>query len=216
MTWLLILVVLGIVVTLALWIVFAFVAVREAKAELPTAAFSSSLDSGDVDHPRSMKVLVPIEGSTGSVAAVREVARCPLPQGSTIALLYVVHSRLPLIPDFPPWAFTVASAHAEIVLEQRRHAPELLQAAAQYLQVHQPQATVVTKTVEGVPTVEILREAVASGADRIVLGSHGRGRGERVVLGSTAAAVAAEAPCTVQIARPRRAGTTESVGVKAA
>jgi nucleotide-binding universal stress UspA family protein len=123
---------------------------------------------------------------------------------------------VPVIPDFPPWAFTVASAHGEIVREQMRHAPELLEAAAKYLQAHQHQATVVTKTVEGRPNKEILSEAVASGADRIVLGSHGRGRGDRTILGSTAAAVAAEAPCTVQIARPRQTGATELVSVNAA
>jgi hypothetical protein len=39
-----------------------------------------------------------------------------------------------------------------------------------------------------VPTDEILRAAIALRAHRIVLGSHGRGRHQRVVLGSTAEA----------------------------
>jgi nucleotide-binding universal stress UspA family protein len=140
----------------------------------------------------------------------------PLPRGSTIELLCVVHSRVPVIPDFPPWAFTVAAAHAEIERGQRHDAPELLDAAARYLQAHQPQAAVVTRTVAGVPKREILREAAELKADRIVLGSHGRGRGERTVLGSTAAAVAAGASCTVQIARPRAAGAARPVTVNAA
>ena len=85
-----------------------------------------------------------------------------------------------------------------------QHAPEVLAAAARYLEGLQGNATVLTKTVEGVPKREIVREASSWGADRIVVGSHGRGHGERIVLGSTAAAVAAEAPCTVQIVRPRK------------
>jgi nucleotide-binding universal stress UspA family protein len=216
MTGWLIVVVAGVVLAVVSWAIFIYIAIREAKTELPTPAFRASLDTGSVDTPVAMKILVPIDGSAGSAAAVREVAHCPLPQGSTIELLYVIHSRVPVIPDFPPWAFTVASAHGEIVREQMRHAPELLEAAATYLQAHQHQATVRTKIVEGVPKKEILGEAVASGADRIVLGSHGRGRGERTILGSTAAAVAAEAPCTVQIARPRQVVRTQSVSVSAA
>jgi len=134
---------------------------------------------------------------------VQEVAQCQLPPGSSIELLYTVHSRLPIIPDFPPWAVTIAAAHGESIREQARLAPDVLAAAAKHLHAHQHHATIVTKTVEGVPKDEILREAAAWGADRIVLGSHGRGRVRRAILGATAAAVAADADCTVQIARAR-------------
>jgi nucleotide-binding universal stress UspA family protein len=139
--------------------------------------------------------------------AVQEVAQYFLPEDSTIELLYVIHSRLPVIPDFPPWAVTIAAAHGESVRAQTRHASEVLAAAAKRLQMYQRQATIVTKTVEGVPKDEILREAWEWGADRIVMGSHGRGRADRAILGSTAAAVAARAPCTVQIARRRSTET---------
>jgi nucleotide-binding universal stress UspA family protein len=216
MTWLWIVVLVGIAVTVTLWAAFAYIAVREAKAELPTASFGAALEVERAEQPGAVKILVPIDGSAGSVGAVREVAHCPLAQGSTIELLYVVHSRVPVIPDFPPWALTVASAHGEIVREQMLHAPELLKIAAKHLQTHQRNVTIVTKTVEGTPKDAILREAGEWGADRIVLGSHGRGRGQRVLLGSTAAAVAAEAPCTVHIARPRRAVTAESASANAA
>jgi nucleotide-binding universal stress UspA family protein len=92
----------------------------------------------------------------------------------------------------------------------------VLAAAAKHLETHQRQATILTKTVEGVPKQEILREATAWGADRIVLGSHGRGRAQRAVLGSTASAVAAEAPCTVQIARVRGVAVETIPGANAA
>jgi nucleotide-binding universal stress UspA family protein len=210
MTWLLILVVLGIVVTVALWATFVYIAVREIKVEMPGREFGPALDAHLADQPAPMKVLLPIDGSEASVVAVQEVAHCPLPPGSTIELLYVIHSRLPVIPDFPPWAVTIAAAHGENIRAQTQHAPEVLAAAAKHLQTHQFHANVTTKTVEGVPKDEILREAASWGADRIVLGSHGRGRAGRAILGSTAAAVAAEAPCTVQIARPRPAAMQAS------
>jgi nucleotide-binding universal stress UspA family protein len=205
MTWLLILVIVGVVVTLTLWVVFVYIAVREIKAEMPAGAFAPALDAQPAAPAVPMKVLLPIDGSDASVAAVQEVAHCPLPPGSTIELLYAIHSRLPVIPDFPPWAVTIAAAHGESIRAQTQHAPEVLAAAAEHLQAHQRHATVVTKTVEGVPKDEILREATVWGADRIVLGSHGRGRAQRAALGSTASAVAVEAPCTVQIARLRSA-----------
>jgi nucleotide-binding universal stress UspA family protein len=205
MTWLFVVIILGVVVTVALWAMFVYIAVREMKAEMPSGALARALAEQLPAQPAPMKVLLPIDGSEASIAAVQEVAHCPLPPGSTIELLYAVHSRLPVIPDFPPWAVTIAAAHGESIRAQTRHAPEVLAAAAKLLQTCQRQASVVTKIVEGVPNDEILHEAADWGADRIVMGSHGRGRTDRAILGSTAAAVAAEAPCTVQIARPRSA-----------
>lgn len=216
MTWPLVIISSGVLVTVVIWAIFIYIAIREIKTDMPTGSFAESLDVLKTDQPAAMRVLLPIDGSAGSVAAVQEVAHCRLPPGSTIEVLYAIHSRLPVIPDFPPWAVTIAATHAESIREQRRHAPEVLAVAATHLQAHQPAAAIVTKTVEGVPKHEILREATTFGADRIVLGSHGRGRGQRLVLGSTASAVAAEAPCTVQIARPRPAVGQSLAGAHAA
>ena len=216
MTWLFSVAVVGVVVTLTLWVTFVYIAVRELKTEMPSGSFAPALEAPRADEPAPMKVLVPIDGSEASIAAVQEVAHCPLPPGSTIELLYAIHSRLPVIPDFPPWAVTIAAAHGESVRAQTQHAPQVLAAAAKHLETHQRQATVLTKTVEGVPKEEIVREAIAWNADRIVLGSHGRGRAQRAVIGSTASAVAAEAPCTVHIARPRRAAVRTMPGANAA
>jgi nucleotide-binding universal stress UspA family protein len=217
MTWLYIVIIAGVILgTVASWAVFAYIAVRGLKTEIPDATFGSLLRAEAVDQLKVVKVLLPIDGSAASIAAVQEVAHCPLPQGSTIRLLYAVHSRLPVIPDFPPWAVTIAAAHGESIREQTRHSSEVLTAAARYLQAYQPNATVEMKTVEGVPKDEILREAAALGADRIVMGSHGRGRGQRVVLGSTVAAVSAEAPCTVHISRLRGVADQSVGGAHAA
>jgi nucleotide-binding universal stress UspA family protein len=77
-----------------------------------------------------------------------------------------------------------------------------LQAAATRLRRHRPHLDVTTKVVESVPKDVIVLEATEWHADRVVLVSHGYGKVGRAVLGSTAAAVAAEAPCPVLIARP--------------
>jgi nucleotide-binding universal stress UspA family protein len=52
---------------------------------------------------------------------------------------------------------------------------------------------------EGDPAESIVAAAESEGADAIVLGSHGRGRLGRLVLGSTSARVAAEAHCRVLV-----------------
>jgi nucleotide-binding universal stress UspA family protein len=188
--------------TVTLWAVFVYLSIRGVmKTEMPEESFAALLDADGGSQQRPLRVLLAIDGSAPSVAAVNEVAHCPLPQGSTVEVLYAIHSRVPVIPDFPPWAMTIAATHAESVREQTRRAPGLLEATAKYLQPHHRHATITTKAVEGVPKDEILREAAAWGADRIVLGSHGHGRVERAVLGSTAAGVAAQAPCTVHVSR---------------
>jgi len=103
-------------------------------------------------------------------------------------------------------AFTLAAGHADEQHEQERRSPEILQSTATRLRRHRPHLDVTTKVVEGDPKDVIVREAIEWHADRVVLGSHGYGRVGRAVLGSTAAAVAAEAPCSVLIARPTPSG----------
>jgi nucleotide-binding universal stress UspA family protein len=216
MTWPLILLIVAVVATVTLWGIFAYIAVRGLRTEIPDARFGPLLSVQEIDEPAGMKILLPIDGSAASIAAVQEVAHCPLPPGSTIELLYAIHSRLPVIPDFPPWAVTIAATHGESIREQTRRAPDVLEAATRHLRAHQPHVSIVTKTAEGVPEDLILREAAAWSADRIVLGSHGRGRAGRTILGSTAAAVAARAPCTVQIARSRPAAARRVAGANVA
>lgn len=145
-----------------------------------------------------MKVLLAIDGSRHSHAAVEEVAARNWPAGTVIAVLTAIHSKWPVVGD--P-VFFVTSAHAESLLEQRRDAPELLESAAGRIRDRTMSVTVIAKVVEGVPHEAIVREAEEWGADLIVLGSHGYGPLKRAILGSVAAAVAVEAPCAVEIVR---------------
>jgi nucleotide-binding universal stress UspA family protein len=62
---------------------------------------------------------------------------------------------------------------------------------------------------EGSPKDVILRTARMLDADQIVVGSHGYGRIRSLVLGSVAHAVLTEAPCSVLVARSKRAADDE-------
>lgn len=146
-----------------------------------------------------MKVLLAIDGSPHSQAAVEGVASRVWPSGTEIRILTVIHSRWPLLPD--P-SFIMAAAHMETLQDRHHEAPALLDDAAARIRANASPNLVVTTTVlEGTPHEVILQAAEDWAADLIVLGSHGYGRAARAVLGSVAAAVFAEASCAVQIVR---------------
>lgn len=148
-----------------------------------------------------MKVLLAIDGSPHSHAAVAEIERRPWPAGTEIEVLTVIHPAVPLLPD--P-AFLMAAIHVDQATDLRRHAPTLVGVASERLQRGAPDMSVSTKIVEGTPKHLIVQEAREWGADLIVVGSHGRGRVRSVVLGSVARAVVTDAPCSVLVARAKR------------
>jgi nucleotide-binding universal stress UspA family protein len=55
----------------------------------------------------------------------------------------------------------------------------------------------------GAPTAAIRDAVDAEGADLLIVGSHGRDRAGRLVLGSVSDALVRHAPCPVLVARPR-------------
>lgn len=189
------------VLTVVLLVIFVYVSVREVTRPHAEPTFDTLLESDTTVTTRPVRILLAIDGSPCSVAALNELAHCRLPNGSQVEVLTAIHSRQPPIPD--P-AFATVAARAEELRDQERRAPEIQELAVARLRRHRPHLVVTRKVVEGVPQEAILREAHEWGADRVVLGSHGYGPVSRVLLGSTAAAVAAEAPCSVQIARPPR------------
>ncbi|MGE0813323.1 MAG: universal stress protein [Vicinamibacterales bacterium] len=197
-------------IAVAVWMALVYLTLFGiGSAETAPAPFGALLGSASTaGAPRALRVLLAVDGSPASAAAVDEVARSPLPDGSVVAVVTVVHSRAPVMPDIPPWGLTAAAVHADSVHAQTRDAPALLDAAAAHIKASQPRADVETKVVEGVPKDAILQESAAWRADRIVVGSHGRTALARAVLGTTAADIAAEAQCSVHVVRPGPAAAT--------
>ena len=147
-----------------------------------------------------MKVILAIDGSPHSHAALVEFAKQPWPNGTELQVLTVIHPSFPLVMD--P-LFLGVSAHVQQAGELRHQAPALVEAASRLIRDAEPALTVTTKIVEGGPKDMIVQEARDWGADLIVLGSHGYGRVRRMVLGSVASAVVAKAPCSVQVVRSK-------------
>jgi nucleotide-binding universal stress UspA family protein len=174
------------------------------------------MDNEDrLSKEKTMKVLLAIDGSHHSQAALDEAASRPWPAGTEFRVLTVL--QLKWLSTVGP-LYMAASADLESIQEQKREARDLLDGARTQLQASTANLRVSTKVLEGQPHEMIVEEAEAWRADLIVLGSHGYGPLRRALLGSVAAAVAVEAPCAVEIIRvgrpfvrapPRRSDSAE-------
>jgi len=147
-----------------------------------------------------MRVLLAVDGSPHSHIAVEEVAERLWPEGTSVEVLTVIHAAAPLAID--P-AFVLAAAHVQQTEEQRHLASAVVGSAAEKIREKAPHLVVTTKVVEGSPKDAIVEQAREWDADLIVVGSHGYGRLKRMVLGSVAGAVVANAPCSVHVAREK-------------
>jgi nucleotide-binding universal stress UspA family protein len=143
-----------------------------------------------------MRILLAIDGSPYSDAAVAEVGRRPWPSGSEVRVITVdpkVDSNL--LGGGSPTVFD------ELVQRQRTDAHRRLHAAVQVLNQASPELKVTYLMREGWPKEAILDEAEHWGADLVVVGSHGYGSIRRLFLGSVSLAVAINASCSVEIVR---------------
>jgi nucleotide-binding universal stress UspA family protein len=146
-----------------------------------------------------MRILLPVDGSSPSDEAIDEVARRPWPTSSSVRILSVVRPYVPPATEFVPGAFTPQ----ELLQQHQTEAEQIAARAADRLA--QTGLSVETAVRQGDPRTVIVDEASEWGADLIVVGSHGHTGLKRLLLGSVAQAVVAHAPCSVEVARRRRA-----------
>lgn len=150
-----------------------------------------------------MKILVGVDGSPCSDAALDEVARKILPAGSEVKLVSVLEPVLE--PMTQPWTlpdnyyqqmedFAESRAQQAIIKAQER----LKTAETKDLQVS-------TAILKGFPKEILIDEADKWGSDLIVVGSHGYHGITRFLIGSVSQAVASHAHCSVEIVRCRQA-----------
>lgn len=150
-----------------------------------------------------MKILLAIDGSACSEAAVEEVATRSWPVGSHARIISVVEHHGPLTSS-------VLTHQREFEEQERQRASEVVERAAERIHpggFSNGHLKVTTEILEGTPKRIIVEEAEAWGADLIVVGSHGYRSWERMLLGSVSQAVAMHAECSVEIVRrPVRKG----------
>lgn len=155
-----------------------------------------------------MKILLAVDGSKFSDAAVSEVARRPWPAGSEVRIISAAEASY--IPSPAPHG-AAGEIYAEALKDAREQARAAVDAAASKLSGGVAAALRITTAAPTGPAKEvILGEAEEWGADLIVVGTHGRGFWRRLLLGSVSQAVAAHAACSVEIVRDPKATETDS------
>ena len=151
-----------------------------------------------------MKVLLAVDGSPCSEAAVNEVAARPWPAGSEVKIV-TAYELPPPAPTPYAWAIP-ADYFDELDRAARSSAQSVLDAAAAKLAKALNHSVKVTKeTLCGSPRAAITEEADQWPADLIVMGSHGYGAWHRFLLGSVSQAVVSHAKCSVEVVRDREA-----------
>lgn len=143
-----------------------------------------------------MKILLAVDGSECSQAAVNSVAARPWPEGTEIKILSAL--ELPFMPTPETWALP-DSYYAQLESAAHEAAQAAVKEAAEKLQ--NPGCVVTTEIKSGPAKTVILEEAEAWGANLIVLGSHGYNGWQRFWLGSVSNAIASQAHCSVEIVR---------------
>src|SRR5262245_32539597 len=129
-----------------------------------------------------MKILLAIDGSEYSLAAVDEVARRPWPAGSSVKIVSVV--ELPFLPTTDTWALH-DNYFSRLEEAGREQAQLIVDNAKKRIQESQgPSFEVSTQITEGHTVSEILGEANGMGADLIIVGSHGYRGLKHFLLGS--------------------------------
>ncbi|MBL8205909.1 MAG: universal stress protein [Blastocatellia bacterium] len=145
-----------------------------------------------------MKILLAVDGSHGSDAAVQQVLARPWPDGSEVKILSVVE----LLTTVTAENFWVPSSYY-LNLEQslQAQANAAIERAEARFQAAQSPLKVTTEILNGVAKEAIVEEADRWGADWIVVGSHGYRGLKKLWYGSVSQAVASHAHCSVEIVR---------------
>lgn len=155
------------------------------------------------------RLLIGYDGSACAEAMLGDLSLAALSEELEVVVMAVADVWLPVNPPGPDQ--TLPAPLPEAVIRARAQAMEAVRAAqavadraGESLRTLFPKWRIEACCCSDSPAWGILTKAAAWRADLITLGSHGRSTLERLFLGSVSQKVAAEATCSVRIARPRR------------
>jgi len=143
-----------------------------------------------VDERSSARVVVGVDGSDASVDALRWAAREARLIGATLQVVTAWHY-------LPGFGWTTPPHRADL----EEGARSMLEDAVRPVRAEHPDVAITLSVREGHPAA-VLIEA-ADGADRLVVGSRGRGAFASMLLGSVGQHCARHAPCPLVIVRDR-------------
>ena len=143
-----------------------------------------------------MKILIGVDDSPHSRAAVEFVRKMAWPKDSTIKVLSVVRPAVAMYAE----AYVPAPAYVgELNEETVRFHQETAANAERELQGTGLKTE--AKILNGDPRTELVEAARTEYADLLVVGSHGRTGMAKLLMGSVASYVVAHAPCSVMVVK---------------
>jgi nucleotide-binding universal stress UspA family protein len=146
-----------------------------------------------------IRLLIGMDGSANSRAAVEAVRRREWPSGTQVRLLVVVDTVMAVTPD--PSRPSIVK-WIEVGEEDEWDRIRLIfEPDAEKLRAAGLDAAVMIR--RGNPKEQIIEEAESWGADCIFVGATGMRGMDRLLLGSVSSAVAARAHCSVEVVRPQ-------------
>ena len=173
-----------------------------AKSVVESAACSVEVvRARETTDGRGFRVLLATDGSVTSIAASRAVAEMSWPENTEVRVVSAVNPMIYSIEELGLTAGT-ATDHAHRAIG---NAVQVLSGAP---------VKISAEVIAGRAAGQIIARAKHWGADLIVLGTNERRGLSRLLFGSTSAAVAKRAHCSVRVIRGQdvsRTGTVESV-----
>ena len=145
-----------------------------------------------------MKILIGVDDSPHSRAAVEYVRKMTWPKDSTIEVLSVVRPVVALYAEaYVPGPTYVGTMNEEVT----RFHQETAAKAERELQ--RTGLRTEARILNGDPRTELVEAARAERADLLVVGSHGRTGMAKLLMGSVASYVVTHAPCSVMVVKLR-------------
>ncbi len=149
-----------------------------------------------------MKVLIATDGSKYSVEAGREF--CQLVSMSDVSAIKIVSATEQRATALDDQIFVASELYSRMTLEATkaaRSATDELRDLIVDVLGKDSSVTIETEVIADSPREAIVRVATEWEADLIVVGSHGYGFWDRMLLGSVSDAVVHHAPCSVLVVR---------------
>jgi nucleotide-binding universal stress UspA family protein len=150
---------------------------------------------GNTDSP--LRIVIGVDGSAYSNSVVEAVYRREWPTGTEVRLVVVVDTVMAINldqsqPSVMKWI--------EVEEDDGDQVRQIFEPSADKLRANGLNASVVIR--RGNPKHELVEEAESWSADSIFVGAKGVRGVDRLLLGSVSSALAARAPCSVEVVRP--------------
>jgi len=146
-----------------------------------------------------MKILVGIDASEYSKAALEYVRKHPWPTGTQVIIFSAVQVPVMLSAEM----YVPSSGAVDQILDEEVKVHEALVSQAEQ-ELRDSGFKTEGRVLRGDPREAIIRAVQEAGADLVVVGSHGRTGLTKLLMGSVASHVVAHAPCDVLVVKKGR------------